>query len=57
MPDLKDALWRCQDQGCEDEMLVYRLESAGLVKQHARKVVPRCQLYAEYFRDRLNRHD
>jgi hypothetical protein len=30
---------------------------AGLVKQRARKVVPRCQLYAEYFRDRLNPND
>jgi len=58
MPDLKDALLRiCQDQDCEDEMLIYRLESAGLVKQQARKVIPRCQLYAEYFRDRLNPHD
>jgi hypothetical protein len=40
-------------RGCTDRKLAYRLESAGLVKSEAGKVVPRCSLYGEYFRDRL----
>ena len=40
-------------QGCSDRKLAYRLESAGLVKSVLGKTIPRCSLYARYFRDRL----
>ena len=42
-----------KERGCSDQNLVYRLESAGLIKREQRKVVPSCRLYLEYFRDRL----
>ncbi|HKP53619.1 MAG TPA: AAA-like domain-containing protein [Chloroflexia bacterium] len=37
-----------------DELLFFRLRGAGLVKREGAAVVPRCQLYADYFRDHLN---
>jgi len=40
-------------QNCSDKKLAYRLESAGLVRTENGKIVPRCKLYAQYFRDRL----
>jgi hypothetical protein len=53
-PELADALKQvAQGRGCSDRKLAYRLESAGLVKSESGKTVPRCSLYAEYFRDRL----
>lgn len=40
---------------CADERIVFRLESAGLVRlTEDRGVVPRYPLYAEYFRERLH---
>jgi len=44
-----------RNQTCRDEQVLRRLEAAGLVKQLAasRQVVPRCRLYAEYFREHL----
>ena len=36
-----------------DELLVHRLQAAGLVRREGGKVVPRCDLYAKYFGERL----
>jgi DNA-binding CsgD family transcriptional regulator len=38
---------------CTDERVFFRLRGAGLVKRQVRAVVPRCQLYADYFREHL----
>jgi AAA-like domain/TIR domain len=37
-----------------DENVFFRLRGAGLVRSEGRAVVPRCQLYADYFREHLN---
>ena len=37
-----------------DELLMYRLEGAGLVRRERHRVLPRCDLYARYFRERLH---
>ncbi len=37
-----------------DELLIHRLEAAGLVRRQGKKVVPRCDLYARYFSERLH---
>jgi hypothetical protein len=37
-----------------DELLFHRLEGAGLVRRESGAVVPRCDLYARYFRERLH---
>jgi DNA-binding CsgD family transcriptional regulator len=42
-----------QHQTCADERIFFRLRGAGLVKREGRAVVPRCQLYADYFREHL----
>lgn len=34
---------------CDDEKIIHRLRGAGLVRRAAHAVVPRCDLYAEYF--------
>lgn len=53
-PEIASALKQIAlGRGCADQRIVYRLESAGLVRSEARKTVPRCSLYAEYFGDRL----
>ncbi|MEW6731881.1 MAG: AAA-like domain-containing protein [Acidobacteriota bacterium] len=39
---------------CRDEKIRFRLWSAGLVHLRQGKTTPRCQLYADYFRERLN---
>lgn len=36
-----------------DTLLCERLVSAGLVRREGRAVVPRCQLYADYFREQI----
>jgi len=39
---------------CPDDRVFFRLRGAGLVRQEARnKIVPRCSLYAIYFREHL----
>ena len=43
-----------RSQTCSDEQSVRRLEGAGLVKRAGRQVLPRCRLYAEYFREHLH---
>ena len=37
-----------------DELLIHRLQAAGLVRREGNKVVPRCDLYARYFSERLH---
>jgi GTPase SAR1 family protein len=39
---------------CEDLRLFFRLQSAGLVKREGAKVVIRCQLYENFFREYLH---
>ncbi len=36
-----------------DSLLTYKLDSLGLVKLEGNNVVPRCELYRQYFSDRL----
>jgi len=39
---------------CPDDRVFFRLRGAGLVRQEARnKIMPRCSLYAIYFREHL----
>ncbi|KST67515.1 AAA-like domain-containing protein [Mastigocoleus testarum] len=39
---------------CDNKLVFWRLRGAGLVRESGRKVLPRCQLYADYFRDNLH---
>ena len=53
-PDLAAALKQVAlGRGCADARLAHRLQGAGLVRSEAGKIVPRCNLYAQYFRERL----
>jgi hypothetical protein len=53
-PELASALKQVAlGHGCADPRLAYRLQGAGLVRQESGKIVPRCNLYAQYFRERL----
>jgi hypothetical protein len=53
-PDLIQGLLQViRQQTCSDERIFWRLRGAGLVRRHGQKILPRCQLYAEYFRERL----
>lgn len=38
---------------CDDEETFFRLQGAGLVKRAGQTVQPRCQLYADFFREHL----
>jgi len=40
-------------QTCNDEQVISQLHAIGLVKREADKVIPRCELYYQYFRERL----
>ncbi|WP_414755233.1 AAA-like domain-containing protein [Anabaena sp. CCY 9910] len=42
-----------RQNACEDERVFFRLRGAGLVRREGRVVMPRCQLYADYFRENL----
>jgi len=54
-PELISAFQHAiEHRSSPDELLAYRLQAAGLVKREANKVVPRCDLYARYFRERLH---
>lgn len=41
-------------QTCRDSDMLFRLRGAGLVRKEGASVVPRCQLYARYFKESLN---
>lgn len=43
-----------QKHSCKDELICYRLQAAGLARKEGNTVLPRCQLYADYFRERLH---
>ena len=38
---------------CSDKHIFWRLRGAGLVREEGRVILPRCQLYADYFRENL----
>jgi len=42
-----------QNHTYHDEQLIYRLWSAGLVRREDPQIVPRCQLYVDYFEKHL----
>ncbi len=44
-----------RSQQCTDDHLFFRLRGAGLIRREGRNVVPRCQLYADYFKERLHK--
>lgn len=56
-PELTDCFLRVvHHQECLDEGLFFRLRGAGLVRRRQNgTVVPRCELYAQYFQKRLPR--
>lgn len=41
-------------QVCPDDLLFNRLHGAGLVFRMGERILPRCELYATYFRERLS---
>ena len=52
--DLIPALRQVVDgRTLNDELAIYRLQALGLVRRDGHKVAPRCELYGEYFRERL----
>ena len=57
MNDKKDLiqglLQVIRNQSCPDERVFFRLRGAGLVRRDRQTVLPRCQLYAEYFQEHL----
>ncbi|GAB1540307.1 hypothetical protein NUACC21_29760 [Scytonema sp. NUACC21] len=42
-----------RQNNCADKRIFWRLRGAGLVREEGKAIVPRCQLYAEYFRENL----
>jgi AAA-like domain/TIR domain/CHAT domain len=54
-PDLvQGLLGAIRTQTCPDERIARLLIAAGLVRREEQQVVPRCQLYANYFGEHLN---
>jgi hypothetical protein len=55
-PDLIEGLRQVLDHHSCSEDVFFRLRGAGLVRRPAggQAIVPRCQLYADFFRERLN---
>ncbi|MCP3064823.1 AAA-like domain-containing protein [Myxococcus sp. K38C18041901] len=54
-PQLKAGLREVLQRGvCPNEDVFIRLRSAGLVRQEGAVVLPRCELYRRYFRERLS---
>ncbi len=55
----KDALVRglrqvLKNNKCQDDLVCFHLEGAGLVRSEGGLYLPRCQLYAEYFSEHFN---
>jgi hypothetical protein len=54
----EDLLWGMRQvirhNICQDERVFFRLRGAGLVRREGRTVLPRCQLYEDFFRERLH---
>lgn len=56
--DLAEAFFDVvNDRSCKDEIAAHRLMGAGLVRREKGRIVPRCHLYGEYFRQRLGPHE
>jgi hypothetical protein len=54
-PELIAALRQIVDRRTPaDELAIYRLQAVGLVRRQGHAVVPRCDLYGAYFRERLH---
>jgi hypothetical protein len=54
-PQLKGGLREVlQRNALPDEDVFIRLRSAGLVRQEGTTMLPRCELYRRYFRERLH---
>jgi AAA-like domain len=54
-PELVQGLLEAiRQQRCSNERVFFRLRGAGLVQQTGKTVLPRCQLYADYFREHLH---
>lgn len=53
--ELIDGLWQVLRYGkCSDERIFFRLRGAGLIRREGQSVVPRCQLYADFFKEYLD---
>jgi hypothetical protein len=53
-PELIDAFRQVINHNrCQDERIAYRLQGAGLVRRSGNQVLPRFQLYADFFGKRL----
>jgi hypothetical protein len=53
-PELPDGMRQIiARQSCRDERMFYRLSGAGLVRREGDRVLPSRQLYADFFRRRL----
>lgn len=54
-PDLVQGLLEViRQQRCSNERVFFKLRGAGLVQQDGKTVLPRCQLYADYFQEHLH---
>lgn len=54
-PELIDGLRRViRHNECIDDLIFFRLRGAGLVRKEGAKVLPRCELYSDYFREQLH---
>lgn len=54
-PALLAALRQVYQEGsCLDQQLLFRLRGAGLVHEEGRRLLPRCQLYADFLKDRFD---
>lgn len=53
--DLVQGLRQIINRGARpDERILYRLQAAGFVRREGNAFVPRCQLYADYFKEHLH---
>jgi hypothetical protein len=54
-PDLMPVLLQVlRSSAVQEQKSLWRLYSLGLIRHEGRLVLPRCHLYAEYFRERLD---
>ncbi len=54
-PELVQGLLEViRQQRCSNERVFVKLRGAGLVRQDGKTVLPRCQLYADYFQEHLH---
>jgi GTPase SAR1 family protein len=52
--ELKQAILQVISQNtCENQQIFWQLRGVGLVRSNGQEVIPRCQLYADYFREHL----